>query len=94
MPERVVRILNRAGLHARPATRLVELTNRFSSRIVVSAGNSPVDAKSVMTVLTLAAAQGTDLKFRADGTDAEEALDAIEDLVRNRFGTEEDRSGG
>jgi phosphotransferase system HPr (HPr) family protein len=89
MPERVVRILNRAGLHARPATRLVETTNRFAARIFVSAGEPPVDAKSVMTVLTLAATQGTDLLFQAEGPDAEEALDAIEELARNRFGTEE-----
>ena len=93
MPVRIVRILNRAGLHARPATRLVELTNRFSARIAVSAGAKPVDAKSVMTVLTLAAAEGTDLRFTAEGPDAEEALDAIENLVRNRFGTEESRPG-
>lgn len=89
MPERVVRILNRAGLHARPATRLVGLTNRFASSITIEGDLGPIDAKSVMMVLTLAATEGTDLRIAAEGPDAEEALDAIEALVRERFGTED-----
>ena len=89
MPERVVRILNRAGLHARPATRLVELTNRYSASITIEGRDGPIDAKSVMLVLTLAAVEGTDLRFVAEGPDAAEALDAIEALVRERFGAED-----
>ena len=89
MPVRIVRILNRAGLHARPATRLVELTNRYASSITIDRDGESIDAKSVMLVLTLAATEGTDLRFVAVGPDAEEALDAIEALARERFGTED-----
>ena len=89
MPSRVVRIRNRAGLHARPATRLVELTNRFASTVTIDGERGPIDAKSVMMVLMLAATEGTDLRFVAEGPDADEALDAIEALARERFGTED-----
>jgi phosphocarrier protein HPr len=89
MPELVVRILNRAGLHARPASRLVELANRFRCRITIVHDGRTVDAKSVLDVLTLAATQGTDLLLRAEGEDAADALRGIEELVRSHFGMEE-----
>jgi phosphotransferase system HPr (HPr) family protein len=87
--ERVVRIRNRRGLHARPATRLVELANRFRSDISIDGDEGPIDAKSVLNVLTLAATEGTDLRFVAEGDDAEEALEAIAALAEERFGTED-----
>ena len=89
MPEITTRILNEAGLHARPATRLVELANRYESDIEIRFESRIVDAKKVIEVLTLAATQGTDLRVVAVGADADEALAAIEKLVETRFGFEE-----
>jgi phosphotransferase system HPr (HPr) family protein len=86
MPISAARILNEAGLHARPATSLVKLANTFASRITIAVGDRTVDAKSVLEVLTLAAAQGTELEFRTEGPDADEALEALVDLVGRRFG--------
>ncbi len=84
--ERQVTILNKYGLHARPAMQLVELANRYASKIEVSNGSLTVDAKSIMSVMRLAATKGTVLKLLADGQDAQEALDAIEALVKDGFG--------
>ena len=89
MPEIIATILNEAGLHARPATRLVELANRFDSRIEIQYLDRRVNAKAVIEVLTLAASQGTDLRVVAEGEDAEEALAAIDELIATRFGFEE-----
>jgi phosphotransferase system HPr (HPr) family protein len=85
MPTGVARILNEAGLHARPATSLVKCANEFEARITIATGDRTVDAKSVLEVLTLAAARGTELEFTTEGPDAEEALRALVDLVGRRF---------
>jgi phosphocarrier protein HPr len=89
MPETMVTILNAAGLHARPATRLVELANRFEAAVTITYDGRTVNAKSVLEVLTLAAAKDTELRVAADGADADAALAAIEELVATRFGFEE-----
>ncbi len=86
MPIGAARILNEAGLHARPATALVKLANEFEAGITIAMGDRTVDAKSVLEVLTLAAAQGTELEFRTEGPDAEEALEQLVALVGRRFG--------
>ena len=88
MTERRLRIINRLGLHARAASRFVHLANTFRSRILVSKGNTRVDGKSILGLLTLAAAEGTNLALTADGDDEIEALDALDELVRSRFGEE------
>lgn len=85
MKQLEVRIANRLGLHARAAARFVHLANRFTSRITVSKGDSRVDGKSILGLLTLAAREGTVLRLAADGDDAGEALRQLEILVRNRF---------
>lgn len=84
--ERKVKILNKYGLHARPAMQFVEMANRFSSKIEVSNGVLAVDAKSIMSVMRLAATCGTVLNIVANGEDARDALDAITKLVDDGFG--------
>lgn len=88
MTERRLRIVNRLGLHARAASRFVRLANTFRCRIMVNKGNARVDGKSILGLLTLAAAEGTTLALSADGDDEIEALDALEELVLSRFGEE------
>ena len=89
MTELDVQIVNRLGLHARAAARLVHAANRYKSRITVSRGDSRVDGKSILGLLTLAAAKGTRLRLAAQGDDEREALDELARLIRERFGEEE-----
>ncbi len=86
MIEQEVKIVNIYGLHARPAMQLVELANRYVSNIEVSNGSLTVDAKSIMSVMRLAATQGTVLRIIADGNDAEQAVTELVELVRDGFG--------
>ena len=86
MSEVEVKIVNRLGLHARAAARLVHLANRFSSSITVTKGNSKVDGKSILGLLTLAASKGTRLILTAAGDDEEEALAELSTLIGDRFG--------
>lgn len=88
MKELEVQIANRLGLHARAAARFVHLANRFQARITVTKGDSRVDGKSILGLLTLAARDGTVLRLTAEGDDAEQALRELQALVRNRFGEE------
>ncbi len=83
--ERTVQIVNRMGFHARPAAEFVKLAGRFTSEIWVRKDDLDVNGKSIMGVLMLAAEQGTRLVIRAEGTDAEEALDALASLVDRGF---------
>ena len=81
-----VKIVNRYGLHARPAMQFVELANNYNSKIEVSNGTLTVDAKSIMSVMRLAATQGTMLGVVADCGDADEACEALKKLVDSGFG--------
>jgi phosphocarrier protein HPr len=83
-----VTILNRLGLHARPAMALVDTANSFAADIRVSKGAQTVDAKSIMQVMMLAATKGTQLNIEATGPDAEDALAAIKALVERKFDEE------
>jgi len=87
--ESEVQISNRLGLHARAAARFVHLANTFASRVTVVKDGTRVDGKSILGLLTLAAARGTRLRVVADGTDEREAVDRLSDLVRERFGEDE-----
>ena len=87
--EREVRIVNKYGLHARPAMQFVELANRYNCRIEVSNGVLTVDAKSIMSVMRLAATRGTVLRIVTDGADAAQATEAMTDLVASEFGRPE-----
>jgi len=84
-----VQIVNRLGLHARAAARLVHAANGFNSAITVTKGASKVDGKSILGLLTLAASKGTRLKLSASGDDAEEALLELSKLIGDRFGEDE-----
>lgn len=85
MLEREVVIINRLGLHARAAAKLVNLAAEYRCEIRLLHGKREVNAKSIMGVMMLAAAQGTRLTLRARGDDAEHALAGLETLIRRRF---------
>src|SRR6185312_9204079 len=84
--ERSVRIVNKNGLHARPAAELVKTASKFQSEITMVRDDLEVNGKSIMGVMMLAAECGAELVVRADGPDAEQAVQAIADLVARKFG--------
>ena len=86
MPERTVQIVNRSGLHARPAAEIVKLAATYRSDITVARDDLEVNGKSIMGVMMLAAECGSTISLRAEGPDAEEALDALATLIANKFG--------
>jgi phosphocarrier protein len=86
MPERSVTIVNKLGIHARPAAEIVKTAARFKSSIVIIRDELEVNAKSIMGVMMLAAEQGAVITLRAEGPDAEAALDALAALVAGKFG--------
>jgi phosphocarrier protein HPr len=81
-----MKIVNKMGLHARPAMQFVDLANKFTSRITVCKKNQCVNAKSIMELLLLAAAFGTVLTVKAEGPDADKAVAALAKLVEGKFG--------
>lgn len=83
--EKEVEIVNRLGLHARAAAKLVQTASAFRSRVLLVTDDEEVDAKSILGLLLLAAAQGTKLRVRCEGPDEEEALAAVTALIANRF---------
>jgi phosphocarrier protein HPr len=83
--EREMEIVNRAGMHARPAAEFVKLAGSFSADITVEKDGLEVNGKSIMGVLMLAAEQGSLLKVAAAGDDAEDAVSALADLVGSGF---------
>jgi len=89
--EKQVTVTNRLGLHARAAARVVHTANRFQSamRLERVDDNVSADAKSILSVLMLAAARGTELSAIAEGADEAEAIAALSDLFRNGFGESE-----
>lgn len=88
MIENEVKIINPLGLHARAAAQLVRLAGKFKSKITLVRNDNGVlaDAKSILSVLTLAAAKGTELKLVVEGIDETEATEAIKALITNGFG--------
>ena len=86
MCEREVRIENRNGLHARPAAEIVKAAAKFSSEVTIRRDDLEVNGKSIMGVMMLAAEYGTTIFLRANGDDAEQAVEAIAALVASRFG--------
>jgi phosphocarrier protein HPr len=81
--EREFTVTSELGLHARPAGQFVRLAGRFSAEIVVSTNREWVSGRSVLSLLSLAAAKGTRVKIRACGADAEEAIDALGRLLEH-----------
>jgi phosphocarrier protein len=83
--ERNVEIVNRLGLHARAAAKLVHRASAFESRVTLIKDGEEVDAKSILGILILAAAQGSRITVRTAGSDELEAMDAITGLIAERF---------
>lgn len=81
LAERTVKVMAKVGLHARVAAAFVKTAERFSSTIQVRLGERDANAKSILQVLTLGAAQGAEVTIRADGDDGQEAIDALEAVL-------------
>ncbi|HEX2253584.1 MAG TPA: HPr family phosphocarrier protein [Thermoanaerobaculia bacterium] len=88
MIERDVEIVNRLGLHARAAAKLVHTAGRFDSQVVLVRDGEVVDAKSILGILLLAAGQGSEVTVRCDGPDEQAAIEAVTGLIADRFGEE------
>ena len=86
MPERSVRIMNRNGLHARPAAEIVKLAARFKSDITITRDDLEVNGKSIMGVMMLAAEFGSTVTLRASGADADAAVEQLATLIASKFG--------
>jgi phosphocarrier protein HPr len=86
--EATVVIQNKLGLHARPAMSFVDTANAFRADVRVVKGAQEVDGKSIMQMMMLAATQGTNLKIKAQGPDAGEAIEALRQLVDGKFDEE------
>ncbi|QKG83221.1 HPr family phosphocarrier protein [Kroppenstedtia pulmonis] len=81
MAEKKVTVKLKAGLHARPAALFVQEANKYSSEVFVSKGVKKVNAKSIMGIMSLAVAGGTDITISATGADEEEAVEALATIV-------------
>lgn len=88
MKEKNVKIVNKLGLHARPASLIVQTAMAFSSNIYIIKDEIKVDAKSIMGILMLAAACGTELKLQTEGPDEDQALEKMVEIFNNGFGEE------
>jgi len=82
-------IINKLGLHARAAAKLVSTAAAFSSQVRVGYPDRMVDGKSIMAVMMLAASKGTTIRIHADGQDAGDAVNALLELIARRFDEEE-----
>jgi phosphocarrier protein HPr len=86
MAQLTVELINRLGLHARAAAKFVHTTSRFSSQVLVSHNDEEVNGKSILGLLLLAAPFGSRLTITAIGNDENRALEAIDALIKDRFG--------
>jgi len=86
MIEKQFTIVNRLGIHARPAAQIVKTASRFAAEIEIVLNSMRVNAKSIMGVMTLAAARGCTIAVCAEGNDGAEAVEALGTLIRNKFG--------
>ncbi|HSH40700.1 MAG TPA: HPr family phosphocarrier protein [Arenicellales bacterium] len=89
MLQRTVTIKNKLGLHARAAAKLVKTAGGFESTVTLEKDGNSADAKSIMGVMMLAAAQGAELELSIEGEDETEAMEAVVSLIDNLFGEEE-----
>src|SRR6202163_4224190 len=83
--EKDVPVINRLGLHARPAAMFVRIASRYRAEIWVSKEGEEVNGKSIMGLMMLAAGQGSTLHIRCEGPDADKAVAALEELIKSRF---------
>ena len=89
MPRAETEILNKLGLHARASAKLTQLAGSFPCEIWMERGNRRINAKSIMGVMMLAAGKGSTVTIDTDGERADEALQAMLNLIANRFGESE-----
>lgn len=90
MVKKIVTIRHPFGIHARPAAKIVELSNGFDSEIEIHKdGEAPASAKNILDIMMLAAACGTSLEIRASGKDEGEAVEKLSELMESDFGTDE-----
>jgi phosphocarrier protein len=85
MVEQVVKVQNRAGIHARPSAILVQTTKDFKSNIYLEKDTDRINGKSIMGIITLGAAYGTEIRIIAEGEDEQEAVDALVRLFNSKF---------
>jgi len=86
--EKEVTIVNRLGMHARPAAMFVRIASRYRCEVWVEKENEQINGKSIMGLMMLAAGQGSKLLIRCEGADAEEAMAELEKLIATRFNEE------
>jgi phosphocarrier protein HPr len=79
-------ITNELGMHARAATKFVQTANKFQSAVTVEKDGQSVNGKSIMGVLMLVAAKGSSIRVRCTGPDADQAMAALAELVKDKFG--------
>ncbi|MEM7359735.1 MAG: HPr family phosphocarrier protein [Pseudomonadota bacterium] len=89
MIEKEIEIVNKLGLHARAAAKLVSTAASFASSVTLDFAGKAADAKSIMSVMMLAAAKGSVITIRCDGKDEQRAMDALVDLIEHYFGEDE-----
>ena len=85
MTEKIITISNRAGIHARPAALVVQITKNFTSNIYFEKDTDRINAKSIMGIITLGASYGTKIKIIAEGQDEQDAVDALVKLFESKF---------
>lgn len=81
-----IKITNKLGLHARPATKLVRLASSGKSEVSISKNDQKVNAKSILGIMLLQAEQGSTIRIEVNGEDEEDLLNKLLDLVRTKFG--------
>lgn len=86
MAEKTFKIIAETGIHARPATQLVNKAGQFSSDITLEYKGKSVNLKSIMGVMSLGVGQGAEVTIKAEGSDADEALSAIEEVIKEGLG--------
>ena len=85
MIKKKLTILNKLGLHARAAAKVVSTANEFESTIIITKDGKNADARSIMKLLMLSASQGSRIRIEIDGTDQKDAMKSIEKLFNNKF---------
>ena len=83
--EKEITIINRLGLHARPAAMFVRIASRYRSEVWVEKEGEQINGKSIMGLMMLAAGQGSKLKIRCEGADADKVMEELEDLIQKKF---------
>lgn len=89
MNHKKIIIINKLGLHARAAAKFVQLAARFNAEININSAHREVSGKSIMGIMMLAAGKGSEIEIKTIGPDEDDAMDALEALINNKFGEDE-----